>query len=362
LHAFLEARGGLPEAPILNLRGCRWLSLMHVKSTPGLCMCQLADGWQVFLSICDRSHKMSRSGRERCAVSVAAISSMRITPHRSQPAAAMKPICKTAFYCCGVRMEDARSRYSICHDSYAHLFMNGDGMRILHSFNNDWHCRLGIAVRHRIMDDMLQSLLHQEPVLRIVTIGAGFDTRPYRLDGGDWIEVDDPWLLGYKECKLPARSAANPLRRLATDFSLAALRKILPQILPRGPVTVVLEGLLIYLDAGQIKALLAVLQEILPGHRLLCDLVSRTVSECYGKNLAMTLMRLGTPLKPMDRPEAVLLDSGYRVVASRSVLETSVALGICPLPDFFIQTFCAREVRGNRVFLFESGAPPASSS
>lgn len=183
-----------------------------------------------------------------------------------------------------------------------------------------------------------------------------------QIHGGDWIEVDDPWLLGYKECKLPARSAANPLRRLATDFSLAALRKILPQILPRGPVTVVLEGLLIYLDAGQIKALLAVLQEILPGHRLLCDLVSRTVSECYGKNLAMTLMRLGTPLKPMDRPEAVLLDSGYRVVASRSVLETSVALGICPLPDFFIQTFCAREVRGNRVFLFESGAPPASSS
>jgi len=31
----------------------------------------------------------------------------------------MKPISKTAFYCCGVRMQDAESSNPICGDVYA---------------------------------------------------------------------------------------------------------------------------------------------------------------------------------------------------------------------------------------------------
>ena len=36
----------------------------------------------------------------------------------------MKPISKTAFYCCGVRMQDAERQKPVCGDNYAKVFMN----------------------------------------------------------------------------------------------------------------------------------------------------------------------------------------------------------------------------------------------
>ncbi|HKG45421.1 MAG TPA: hypothetical protein VKB02_01745 [Pyrinomonadaceae bacterium] len=43
----------------------------------------------------------------------------------------MKPISKTAFYCCGVRMQDAERDNPVCGDTYAKAFMNEQGLQIL---------------------------------------------------------------------------------------------------------------------------------------------------------------------------------------------------------------------------------------
>lgn len=43
----------------------------------------------------------------------------------------MKPISNTAFYCCGVRMQDAENPKSICQDIYAKDFMDARGLAIL---------------------------------------------------------------------------------------------------------------------------------------------------------------------------------------------------------------------------------------
>jgi len=49
----------------------------------------------------------------------------------------MKPISKTAFYCCGVRMQDAERSTPVCNDTYAKVFMNEDGLNILAVFKDD---------------------------------------------------------------------------------------------------------------------------------------------------------------------------------------------------------------------------------
>ncbi len=46
----------------------------------------------------------------------------------------MKPISNTAFYCCGVRMQDAENEKSICRDVYAKDFMDARGLDILAAF------------------------------------------------------------------------------------------------------------------------------------------------------------------------------------------------------------------------------------
>lgn len=46
----------------------------------------------------------------------------------------MKPIANTAFYCCGVRMQDAENENPMCGDVFAKEFMDERGLVIFSSF------------------------------------------------------------------------------------------------------------------------------------------------------------------------------------------------------------------------------------
>jgi len=59
--------------------------------------------------------------------------------------------------------------------------------------------------------------------LNVITIGAGCDTRPYRLAEGNWLEVDQPRIMSYKNEKLPVAECTSPLRRIAIDFAHESL-------------------------------------------------------------------------------------------------------------------------------------------
>ena len=96
----------------------------------------------------------------------------------------MKPISRTAFYCCGVRMQDAERSNPVCGDIYAKAFMNEDGLRILEAFKDETKPNASNVARHRIIDDFLVQELLADPSLCVVIIGAGFDSRAYRLKGG----------------------------------------------------------------------------------------------------------------------------------------------------------------------------------
>src|SRR5213593_494267 len=110
----------------------------------------------------------------------------------------MKPISDMAFYCCGVRMQDAAQPSPVCGDVYAKLFMDEYGRRIYDKFKEETISGASIIVRHRIIDDVVRHMLLSGPDLCIVTIGAGFDSRPYRLTGGTWFELDEPQVITYK--------------------------------------------------------------------------------------------------------------------------------------------------------------------
>ena len=118
----------------------------------------------------------------------------------------MNPISNTAFYCCGIRMLDAQSRRPICNDMYAEGFMDQRGLDILHRFGGELRPNMSNVARHRYIDDELRARLANNAKLRIALIGCGFDSRAFRLQGGDWIELDEPALIDYKNAKLPPRN------------------------------------------------------------------------------------------------------------------------------------------------------------
>src|SRR5437667_14450 len=127
----------------------------------------------------------------------------------------MKPVSKTAYYCCGVRALDAASSSPVCGDHFAQRFMSSDAWTMFEPFRGLRRPNASNIARHRIIDDLLRTAIQSRPETAVVIIGAGFDTRAFRLPGGRWIELDEPAVIALKETLLPALGA--PYGRLEVD-------------------------------------------------------------------------------------------------------------------------------------------------
>jgi methyltransferase (TIGR00027 family) len=274
----------------------------------------------------------------------------------SQDGDVLKPISKTAFYCCGVRMRDAEGPSPVCGDSYARLFMNEEGLRILAAFDDEPRPNASNVARHRVIDDIIRRELAADPKLLVVIIGAGFDTRAYRLKGGAWVELDEPQVIAYKEERLPASECENELRRIPIDFSAESLEEKFAPFAGRGRALVVVEGVFMYLDEGAIRELLLTLHRLFPRHTLVCDLMNRRFFEKYGQTINKKISGMGAPFRfTVDDPERVFLEGGYRRASKISVIEKSVEFqraGI--IPRLVLKTFLRKLAAGYAIHVFET--------
>ena len=266
----------------------------------------------------------------------------------------MKPISKTAFYCCGVRMRDAERADPVCGDVYAKAFMNDEGLRILEAFEGETSPNASNVARHRIVDDLLRRELQADPGLLVVIIGAGFDSRAYRLAGGEWVEMDEPQVISYKNERLPVTDCANELRRIAVDFSVDSLEEKLEDFSNRNPVAVVIEGVFMYLEEETIRQTLRTLRRLFPTHKLICDLMNREFFEEYGRTLHEKLTGLGASFKfTADDPEEVFTESGYRLAEKVSIVGSAVDFGLLQIPKVILETALSGLVSGNAIYVFE---------
>jgi methyltransferase (TIGR00027 family) len=267
----------------------------------------------------------------------------------------MKPISQTAFYCCGVRMQDAESAKPVCGDVYAKVFMNEDGLRILEKFKDEVNPNTSNVARARVVDDLLREELAAHPDLRIVIIGCGFDSRAYRLKGGTWIELDEPQVIAYKNERLPASEAPNELQRIPIDFSTESLEEKLAPFAGAGPTVVVIEGVFMYLEEATIRGLLWTLHSLFPEHKLICDLMTRKFFEKYGRTIHEKLTGLGASFKfTADNPEELFVSNGYRRLACLSIVEKSAEYQMKKIPRLIARTLLRTLTSGYAIYVFAS--------
>jgi methyltransferase (TIGR00027 family) len=237
-------------------------------------------------------------------------------------------VSKTAYYTLGVRVTDAASPRPICGDSYAARFMDEEAQRVWKLFKGFKPSVATNATRHRIIDDLVQEELARRKDARVVVIGSGFDTRAFRLNGGRWLEVDEPAIISVKNERLPAESAKNPLERVAIEFSRESLVTRLAPYKEVERTHVIVEGVLMYLTHAQRRQLLQSLRELFPAHVLYCDLMTRTFLERYSRGVHERLKSLGASFTDMtDKPEALFLEEGYTPRSSTSIVVRAGALG-----------------------------------
>jgi methyltransferase (TIGR00027 family) len=238
---------------------------------------------------------------------------------------AVKPISNTAFYCCGIRMRDAETPHPICGDRFAKLFMNDHGMEIFSRFTGERGPNVSNVARARYIDDLLRTRLTANPELKVVLIGCGFDSRAFRLKGGSWIELDEPQLIAYKNERLPAAKAPNPLRRIAIDFEEESLQEKLQPHAGAALTVFVLEGVTMYITAESLRLTLEILRSLFRNHQVIADLMTHGFINTYGGTIKRIIAQLGAEMIPSNQPALPFEQAGYRQVSSREI--ASAALG-----------------------------------
>jgi methyltransferase (TIGR00027 family) len=268
-------------------------------------------------------------------------------------ASVQNPISRTAYYTLGVRAWDAAQPKPLCGDTLAASFMNQEAERIWQQFKDFHRPNASNAARHAIIDAHLSAELAAKPDAPAVLIGAGFDTRAFRLKGGNWTEVDEPAILDHKEVELPAASAPNPLTRVPVDFARESLADRLGPLATQQPVHVVIEGVLMYLTQAQRVELIGVLRDLFPNHFVYCDLMRRSFLERYSRDLHTKIVGIGASFSDMtEAPENLFTSSGYKPLACTSIPLHAARLGALGIPPFLIRWFLGTLRRGYRVYKF----------
>lgn len=269
----------------------------------------------------------------------------------------MKPVSRTAFYCCGVRMQDAASPNPVCGDTLAARFMDDDAKNFIRDFQYFTRQNASTVARHRMIDDLLRAALRDAPNTRIIIIGAGFDTRSHRLSGGRWVELDEPEVLALKEACLPASSSQNDLVRIPIEFAKQPLTDKLAPYAGREPVIVVLEGVSMYLNEQALQSTARAIREALPNASLVADFMSTAFHERYSKKLFKHFQQFGATFHAAKRhPVEAFLDEGFRILEQQSIVGRAIEAGTFRMPRWIFRYMFHTLREGYSVWVLDAGS------
>ncbi|QSB06869.1 class I SAM-dependent methyltransferase [Natronoglycomyces albus] len=179
----------------------------------------------------------------------------------------------TAYLAAACRAVETSARKPRLSDPYAE--------RIIASHPDGARIRKGLlgagtdeVVHRTILLDRLLARAALTAGTTVVNLGAGFCTRPYRLDLSECaevIEADAPALIKAKETLLADADPSCPVRRVPLDVrDVNQLAALLNPI--EGPLVVVTEGLLVYLPRTDLAAIAATINAS-AAQRWLTDIV-----------------------------------------------------------------------------------------
>ncbi len=269
----------------------------------------------------------------------------------------LPPVARTAYYCCLLRAADARRADPLCGDTLARRFLDTEVEGTLLPLLRFRGPSESNVARHRLVDDIIRAAIEENAEQRIFVVGAGFDTRAFRLPAGQWWEFDDPALFALKESHLPAATAPNPLRRIAVDFGRDALDRHLAPLAGDDAALVILEGVSMYLADAALTAFARAVRTALPRARIVCDLMSPAFNRRFGGGLRRELERLGAHFAPRAaHPRHAIEAADYRATACASIVDRARQAGRLRIPAWLLNTLL-RELRdGYAVWVFEPGA------
>jgi methyltransferase (TIGR00027 family) len=168
-------------------------------------------------------------------------------------------VSDTAFMVAGFRAEEHKRADALFRDPLAAKLAGEHGMSILKTVPKSFVGAWSVIIRTVIIDDYIREAV-ADGVDTILNLGAGFDTRPYRMDLPKtlhWIEVDYPHVITLKEERLTGDCPRCSLQRVSLDLTDHAARQaFFAEVASASKKMLVLtEGVVAYLTEPDVAAL-----------------------------------------------------------------------------------------------------------
>ncbi len=246
------------------------------------------------------------------------------------PGSLIENVSDTAFWIAHCRALETERRDALFHDPLARLLAGDRGKKIAEAMPVRLITAWIVAIRTRVIDDYIHWALAQGADT-ILNLGAGLDTRPYRLDLPEslvWIEADYPNIVEFKESRLSNEKPHCQLERVKLDLaSLPERRKFFASINARATKMLVLtEGVVPYLSLEEAASLADDLRALDRARYWIVEYISPQASKYRNRGRMRQLMQ-NAPFKfaPADwfgffeahgwrsREVRYLIDEGYRL-------------------------------------------------
>lgn len=177
----------------------------------------------------------------------------------NKPNAEINDVTDTAFWIAAYRAEETNRKDALFKDPLASLLIGDQGVSIATRTQGSRYTAWSVVIRTYIIDRFIMNLLPKN-IDTVINLGAGLDTRPYRLDLPEnlrWIEVDLPKIIDQKNEILKNENAKCRLERVKLDLSNDETRNaFFSQVSKESQnVLVLTEGVVPYLSNSDAESL-----------------------------------------------------------------------------------------------------------
>jgi len=242
----------------------------------------------------------------------------------------IRNVSDTALWVAIYRAMESERPDAIFHDPYARRLGGERGQAIVDAMPQGASMSWPMVVRTAVMDEIVLRCV-QQGATTVLNLAAGLDARPYRMDlppALRWLHVDLPDMVDYFRSHMATEVPRCQLEFIAADMREAdARRDVFTRAAGHGPVLVITEGLLVYLEPDNVAELARDLHDTAKARWWLSDLASPMLLKFLEKKWSPKLRDGNAPFRfgPADGTE-FFAPYGWREVEFRSSWDESLRL------------------------------------
>ena len=213
----------------------------------------------------------------------------------------VRNVSDTARWAAYFRARETQRPDALFRDRFAERLCGQHGVDIANTLPDGNKHAWAWVTRTYLFDHFIKQELQQGADL-VLNLAAGLDARPYRMElpaSLQWIEVDLPEILAYKEEMLTNEKPTCVVERIRLNLADGDARRTLFAALNlrAKKILVLTEGLLIYLSEEEVAALARDLANGASFQRWITDFGSPGLLKMMQKSTGRHLSKVGAPFK-----------------------------------------------------------------